>query len=136
VRAFEGKSENHFANFLKAVRSRKVSDLRADIEEGHQSTALCHIGNISYRLGRRASAAEIKQQLGQLTAAADALETFERTAKHLAANNVNVAENGLNLGAMLHVEANAEKFASHHAANDLLMREYRSPFTLPTLNQI
>ena len=52
VRTFDGKSENHFANFLKAVRSRKVSDLNADILEGHQSTALCHIGNISYRLGR------------------------------------------------------------------------------------
>ena len=51
VRTFEGKSESHFANFLKAVRSRKVTDLNADILEGHQSTALCHIGNISYRLG-------------------------------------------------------------------------------------
>ena len=38
VRAFEGgKSENHFANFLRAVRSRKHTDLAADIE-AHRKT--------------------------------------------------------------------------------------------------
>ncbi len=47
------KGGDHFANFIKAVRSRNVSDLNADIEEGHQSAALCHLANISYRLGRK-----------------------------------------------------------------------------------
>src|SRR5216117_1565044 len=31
VRTFTGKTQSHFANFLKAVRSRKVSELHADI---------------------------------------------------------------------------------------------------------
>jgi len=35
------------------VRSRKVSDLNADVEVGHCSAALCHIANISMRVGRR-----------------------------------------------------------------------------------
>ncbi len=39
-------------NFIQAVRSRKVSDLHAEIEEGHLSSALVHLANISYRLGR------------------------------------------------------------------------------------
>jgi len=39
-------------NFLDAVRSRRTSDLTADIEEGHLSAALCHLANISYRTGR------------------------------------------------------------------------------------
>jgi predicted dehydrogenase len=43
---------DHFANFTKAVRSRNAGDLHADILEGHLSSALCHLGNISYRLGR------------------------------------------------------------------------------------
>jgi len=34
------------------VRSRKVEDLKAPIEEGHLSSTLCHLGNISYRVGR------------------------------------------------------------------------------------
>ena len=44
---------DHFANFLKAVHSRDVKHLTADIEEGHLSSAYCHLGNISYRLGRK-----------------------------------------------------------------------------------
>jgi len=43
----------HVENFLQAVRSRKQSDLHADIEEGHLSAALCHLANISYRTGRK-----------------------------------------------------------------------------------
>jgi predicted dehydrogenase len=43
----------HFANFIDAVRSRNVSDLNADVEEGHRSTVLCHLSNIAYRLGRQ-----------------------------------------------------------------------------------
>jgi predicted dehydrogenase len=43
----------HFGTFLKAVRSRKREDLTADIEAGVQSASLCHLANISYRLGRK-----------------------------------------------------------------------------------
>jgi len=42
----------HRENFIKAVRSRNPADLNADILEGHLSSALCHLANISYRLGR------------------------------------------------------------------------------------
>ena len=34
-----------------AVRSRKKEDLNAEILDGHLSSALCHLPNISYRLG-------------------------------------------------------------------------------------
>ena len=97
VRAFSGKSENHFANFLKAVRSRKVSDLNADILEGHQSTALCHIGNISYRLGRPSRTEALEQQLGQLNAHDQVRETFDRTRKHLEENRVDLEKSALTL---------------------------------------
>ncbi len=43
---------DHFANFIEAVRSRDPSNLNAEIEEGHKSSAMCHLANISYRLGR------------------------------------------------------------------------------------
>jgi predicted dehydrogenase len=136
LRAFEGKGENHFANFLQVVRSRKSADLRAEIEEGHQSTALCHLGNISYRLGQPASPTEIKDRLGKLKAADHALETFERTEKHLIANNVNLAETKLRLGAALQIDAAKERFADNQAANALLARENRSPFNLPHEKQL
>jgi len=44
---------NHFANFIKAVRSRKTSDQNGPVETAHLSSALAHLGNISYRLGRQ-----------------------------------------------------------------------------------
>jgi predicted dehydrogenase len=44
--------EDHFANFIACVISRKKEDLRAPIEEGHFSAGLAHLANASYRLGR------------------------------------------------------------------------------------
>ena len=41
----------HLQNFLECVRTRQPPN--ADIREGHLSTLLCHLGNISYRLGGR-----------------------------------------------------------------------------------
>jgi predicted dehydrogenase len=43
---------DHFKTFLTAVRSGKREDLGADVEEGHLSSALCHLGNIAYRAHR------------------------------------------------------------------------------------
>jgi predicted dehydrogenase len=43
----------HMANFLKAVKSRNYQDLSADVQIGVTSADLCHLANISYRLGRK-----------------------------------------------------------------------------------
>ena len=42
--------QNHLANFLNSVKTR--SGLACDIETGHKSTVMCHLGNIATRLGR------------------------------------------------------------------------------------
>jgi predicted dehydrogenase len=44
--------DEHWANFIGAVRSRKREDLNAEIEEGALSCTLMHLANISYRVGR------------------------------------------------------------------------------------
>ncbi len=43
--------DSHFDNFVQSVRNRQTPN--ADIEEGHRSTLLCQLANISYRLGGR-----------------------------------------------------------------------------------
>jgi predicted dehydrogenase len=48
----EDSGQAHFQNFIDCVRSRKSDALKAPIEDGHLSTTLCHLGNISYRVKR------------------------------------------------------------------------------------
>lgn len=43
---------NNWANFIEAVRNNKREQLNGEIEEGHLSSALVHLSNISYRVGR------------------------------------------------------------------------------------
>jgi predicted dehydrogenase len=43
----------HFQNFVDCVKSRKKEDLVTEIESGHMSTAMMHLGNIAYRTGRK-----------------------------------------------------------------------------------
>ena len=40
----------HFENFINAIRDGKP--LNSPITEGHKSVLLCHLGNISQRVGR------------------------------------------------------------------------------------
>jgi predicted dehydrogenase len=48
TKGFQGH-DPHLKNFLACVRSGDRPN--ADIEEGHKSTLLCHLGNIAYRTG-------------------------------------------------------------------------------------
>jgi hypothetical protein len=43
----------HMKNFLEACRSRDHKKLTGDIEIGIVSAALCHLANVSYRVGRK-----------------------------------------------------------------------------------
>jgi len=52
---------DHFANFIDAVRKRDAAVLNAPIEEGHKSAALCHLANISYRVGRTVNFDPVKE---------------------------------------------------------------------------
>ena len=50
IRRFSGgRDQLHFDNFVSAVRSRRQQDLHGEIEEGHLSSAICHLANISTR---------------------------------------------------------------------------------------
>ncbi|RJP22189.1 MAG: gfo/Idh/MocA family oxidoreductase [Candidatus Omnitrophota bacterium] len=43
---------NHFANFHKAIRSRKMSDQNGPVETIHLSSSIAHLGNISFLTGK------------------------------------------------------------------------------------
>lgn len=133
VRKFEGKGDNHFANFMSAVRNRKPTDLNAEILEGHQSTGLCHVANISHRLGQKVAAKEIGEALGAKDYNPDAKATFDRMLAHLSEAGVDADKTQLTLGAALKIDAAKEKFVENSAADALLGREYRRGFELPAV---
>jgi hypothetical protein len=138
VSTFAGKrkSENHFANFLGAVRNRKREQQNADILEGHQSTALCHVGNISWRLGSESTPAEVRQRLSQLKVHDNVTETLDRTLQHLRDNQVEPEKTKLTLGAALKCDSDREAFVDNSQANAYLSREYRQPFVVPSESEV
>ena len=131
-----GGDENHFENFLKAVRSRKIADLNADIEEGHLSSALCHTGNISYVLGSQMSADELDKSIATFQTTDNSKATLERTLSHLSDNGVDMAATKLTVGPVLKCDPETESFPGNDAANALLTREYRKPFVVPPAGQV
>lgn len=128
IKKFSG-SDDHYANFIQAVRSRKQSDLNADIREGHLSAAICHTANISYQLGHGKSPGEIQDAVKSNPDVTDALGRME---EHLAANEVDLKKTPAALGPVLTMNPQTERFTNNEAANKLLTREYRKPYVVPT----
>lgn len=131
IRRWEG-SRSHFANFIEGVRSREVGDLACDIEEGHVSSALCHLANISYRVGTAMSAGEVAESIQGSPAASEA---FGRMREHLAKNEVDVDGNTIALGPWLEVDATSETFRGNEQANRYLRRAPREPFAVPEVSE-
>ena len=131
MKQFKGEGGgSHHQNFVDAVRSHKVSDLNSDIEQGHYSSALCHMGNISYRLGKKMPVDEIKKAIGDN---ADLMDSFERMLEHLKANEVDLEKEPITMGPLLTMDPETEKFVGEYSewANMLVKRNYREPFIVP-----
>jgi predicted dehydrogenase len=120
----------HHENFIQAVRSRKVSDLNADVQEGYLSAALCHMGNISQRLGKEASRDGI---VASFKGNADLGESFDRLQEHLLVNGVDVKQTPRMLGPWLTMDPRTERFTGPLAgeADRLARGSYREPFVVP-----
>ena len=130
IKKFTAGSDLKRSHFPRGVRSRKRSDLRTDILQGHISTSLCHLANISYKLGEEASPGEIKEKN---QSDKQALDAFERFQEHLDANGVDPKKTPATLGPWLEFDPDNEKFIGGFdikRANELLGREYREPFVV------
>jgi predicted dehydrogenase len=126
IQKFTGTGD-HFQNFLDAVRNNKPGDLAADIEQGHISAAVCHLGNISYRLGGLYAMYKVRPWVEN----EDAADTFDRFKDHMTANDVQPEQTQITMGKTLNVDAKAERFIDDADANAMLTREYRKPFVVP-----
>ncbi|HVU24813.1 MAG TPA: Gfo/Idh/MocA family oxidoreductase [Opitutus sp.] len=131
VKTFHGV-DRHMENFIDVVRSRKTADLFAPIDRGHVSSALCHLGNISHRLGQGVPAEELRDRVSGDPALAEACGWM---LEHLARNRIDLAKTPISLGQPLAIDRAGERFAGAgaEAANTLLTRDYRAPFVVPPL---
>lgn len=127
------RHKGHLFNFLSAVRSRKAGDLRADVLEGHLSTALVHMANVSYRLGTLHWAEEAQEVIKDR--GSQPAETFAGFQEHLAVNGVDFSKTKVILGPWLEMDSNSEQFVGNSdlvaRANQLLKGSYREPFLVP-----
>jgi hypothetical protein len=125
-------SEDIFTNFINAVKSRKVEEQYADCEETHISSALCHTGLISHRLGSRMTNDEILEAIKD---DATLTERYQSMADHLGKNGVKVDEKKVVMGPMLKFNPETEWAEGNgdldEAANLLARRVYREPFVVP-----
>jgi predicted dehydrogenase len=131
IKQFVGRGgAGHHENFIKAVRSRKVSDLNADIEVGHLSASLCHMANISHRLGKKMTPGEIKLVIGDN---AEMMDSFNRMLEHLVVNEVDLEKEPITMGPMLTMDPQTERFVGENSemANMFVKRNYREPFVVP-----
>jgi hypothetical protein len=126
-------SGGHFANFIEAVRSRKVSDLHADCEETHISSALCHTGLISHQLGQQIHDVEVREAIKSDTFLAGRYAAME---EHLRLNEVDLSKETISLGPWLKFNPDSEQFEGNDGgvdakANKLATRVYRAPYIVP-----
>lgn len=123
--------QHHFDNFVKAVRSRRHQDLNCDIHEGHLSAALCHLANISYRLGTELPLSKAEAISDNKTVN----EFATRMVEHLHKNKVDGTGTLARFGPVLAVDSKTEKItnldgAKKEMANAMLFRESRKGFEL------
>jgi hypothetical protein len=117
-----------FGAWIAALRSGKPEDVNCDAEVAHYSAALCHLGNISYRLGKETPFNKENKTLGDN---AQVVESWKTIQENIKAVDVDLAETNYQLGRVLKFDAKTEKFVGDDEANKMLTRDYRAPFVVP-----
>jgi predicted dehydrogenase len=122
-----GTYQQHFGNFVKAIKSRNRADLHLDIEEGHLSSALAHLGNVSWALGETVAPGTRPALAADDPHVAASLDTF---AAYLADQQIDYATTPLRLGRELTLDPRTER-SDDPEANRLFTRDYRKGYELP-----
>ncbi len=123
-----------FGSFLAAMRSRKPEDNNCDAEVAHYSAALCHLANISYRLGKPAGLSQAESTAAQQAEKEQqklVKESLEQINANCKAVGVKIDGDAYTLGRALEFDPAKEQFVGADDANRLLTRPYRAPFVVP-----
>jgi predicted dehydrogenase len=135
IKKFEDFREGpeHMPHFIASIKAGKLVDPNLHVSNGFHAACLAHLGNISYRVGKKASPAEIKERLqGDKWASA----TFENFAQNLADDRIDIGVQQAVLGPWLTFNSDTFKFEGEFAdeANAITAQDtYRKGFELPTV---
>lgn len=121
-------ADDHYQDFIDVVRSRRLQDLAADIEEGHVSSALCHLGLLSHAHGQRSDPDAIGRDFDRVPHAG---ARFASMRQHLERNEVDLGRDQLTLGAILHIDPQRESVLGAGGSSAMLRDQYRAPFVVP-----
>jgi len=118
------------ANFIHALRTNKRSDLKTDILEGHLSTSICHMGNISYQTGQRQP---VEVLMDRIRSNENLHRVFEDMRVHLSKHGVDLEKEQIIIGRGLTMDSRNERFTGKNSelANLFLKDSYREPFIIP-----
>ena len=122
---------DHAANFIAAIKSRKHTDLNGDIEQIHYSSAWCHLGNLSWQLGQSYSQEKAKAALKDFEPWHEVIDEFHA---HVAANEVDLANEEVRLGPLLTLDKDTGVLTGDSATDEakaLYTRKYRKGYELP-----
>lgn len=124
LREFSGGGSSYQA-WIDSIHSGKQDPILS-AESGHLSSALAHLGNISWEVGQ-----EMPERPPQSPETYE--EAIHRMEVHLQANGIDFGEIPLRVGPRLPLIPEEERFADHplsEPANALLKGRYRAPFEI------
>ncbi len=130
IKQYKGTGgRGHDANFIEAIRQGNNKSLACEIEVGHQSTVMCHLANIGWRVGKATS---MDRARGAFKGHEDAANTLESILAQLD-GTVDFKQQPIILGPKLTYDNRTERFvgSSSSAANQYVKLPSRKPFAVP-----
>lgn len=118
-----------FGNFIAAIRADRPDLCNASVEDGHYSSALCHLANVSYRMGESApldSATRREDEAPQI------VESLKAIRSNLAAVGVDLGRTECVVGKTLTIDPQTELCVDDSEADRLFRRQGRAPYAIPT----
>jgi len=118
------------ANFINALKTGKLDDLKSDIEDGHLSTSICHMGNISYQVGDKHPVNELINKIRDNNYL---YQVFQGMEEHLQKHGVDLAKEQIIIGKPLTLDSRTERFTGDNSqiANLFIKDTYREQFNIP-----
>lgn len=126
ISTFPGSQENHYRNFVDAIIEDNAERLNGNLYDCHVSSGLCHLGNISYRLGAPVGDDEIASSLQQLGGPQEITMQLSRLRKNMEFNKCPDAQ--FKMGRMLSIDPKNGHILNDPEAAGLMGKTYRQGY--------